>query len=109
MGGYLLYLRKNGSLELAGLPVNLLEEKKYSELKNDEEHVLQFEIDGDNLVAHVDNNLKKCLKIRGLDDQSPGDESLSCHGSDSAIVFREVETVVRNTMNFDLPKRKAKI
>jgi hypothetical protein len=47
--------------------------------------------------------------MRGLDDQSPGDVSLSCYGSDSAIVFREVETVVRDTMNFDLLKRQIKI
>jgi hypothetical protein len=106
MGGYLLYIRKNGSLELAGLPVNLLKKRKTSQLMNDEEHVLQFGVDGDNLVAYLDDNLKKCLRIQGLDDQSPGDLSLSCHGRDSDIVFREVETVVRDTMNFELLKKQ---
>lgn len=104
-GGYLLYVRKNGWLELAGLPVNLLKKRKHSPLKNDEEHILQFEIDGDDLVAYLDGNLENQLSIKNLDYQSLGDVSVSCYGKNSDIAFKKVETVVRDTVNFDLLQR----
>lgn len=102
MGGYLLYVRKDGSLELAGLPVNILKKKKYAPLKDNEEHTLHLGIDGDVLAAYLDGNSKNCLRIRDLDDQSSGDVYLSSHGRESTIVFKEVETVIRDTVNFDL-------
>lgn len=104
LGGYLLYIRKNGSMELAKLPVNILKVKKYSTLRHGEEHTIQFGVDGDNLVAYLDGDLSRSLKVEGLDHQTPGNVSISCHAQNGELVFREVETVIRDTMNFDFSR-----
>lgn len=101
MGGYLLYIRQNGNLELAELPsVKVLLVKQYRRLEYNEEHILQFGVDGDDLVACLNNNLEDCFKIKGLNNQSIGNVAISCYNS--AVSFKQVETVVRDTVNFDI-------
>lgn len=101
MGGYLLYIRQNGKLEMAEMPrVNILRLKKYTRLKIDEEHLLQFGVDGDDFVACLDGRTKNLLRIRrGLNNQSPGLVGISCY--ECTVSFKEVETVIRDTINFD--------
>ena len=102
LGGrsYLLYIRKNGELEIVELPeVKPLGKKQYSTLNYHDEHILQFGIDGDDLVACIDN-VEDFLKIDGkLTYQSPGNVAVGCY--DSTVSFKQVESVVRDTVNFD--------
>ncbi len=88
-------------MELAKLPVNILKVKKYPTLMDGDEHTIEFGIDGDNLVAYLDGDPRKFLKVEGLDHQAPGNVSISCNGQNSELFFGEVETVIRDTMNFD--------
>jgi hypothetical protein len=98
-GGYLLYLRKNGMLELAELPnVRILRRKKYPALDLNRNHTLQFKVDGSNLVAWLDRKVRKCLETKKLNIQSPGRVAFGCHGS--KVTFSHAETVCRDTINF---------
>lgn len=97
--GYLLYVRKNGMLELAELPnVRILKRKKYPALMFNRNHILQLAIDGSNLSAFLDNQLDRHLEIRRLNIQSPGNIALGCHRSE--ITVSKVETVCRDTIEW---------
>jgi hypothetical protein len=97
--GYLLYVRKNGMLELAELPnVRLLKRRKYPALRLNQNHILEFTIDGSNLSAYLDNQLNKQLKIKDLNIQSPGNIALGCYRSE--ITVSKAETVCRDTIEW---------
>jgi hypothetical protein len=98
LSGYLLYARKEGSLEIASLPVNLLGKQDYGDLGLDVPHTIQFAVDGNKLVACLDDKFEGCLKIDGLDFQSPGSVGLYCY--ETEVKFSFVETVCRDTITF---------
>jgi hypothetical protein len=99
IGGYLLYARKNGSLELAELPsVRIVEKKEYGDLGLNRNHMLQFAVDGNKLAACLDNRVGGYMETDKLRIQSPGFISIGCHKSE--VLFSRAETVCRDTINF---------
>lgn len=99
-GGYLLYIRKNGRLELAELPtVEILKEEEYPPLDSSREYTLCFGVDGNALVATLDNNFSSFLYTEKMNIQSYGSVMLGCFGS-AEIEFSVVETVCRDTIAF---------
>jgi hypothetical protein len=99
IGGYLLYARKNGSLELVELPnVRMVEKRGYGDLAINKSHILQFAVDGNKLVACLDDKRKRCLETDKLRIQSPGFISVGCHKSE--VEFSCMEIVCRDTINF---------
>jgi hypothetical protein len=96
--GYLLYARKGGSLEIASLPVNVLNRQDYGDLGLDVPHTIEFAVDGNKLVACLDNKCEGRLETEGLDFQSPGSIGLYCF--ETEVKFSFVETVCRDTITF---------
>lgn len=98
LSGYLLYARKQGSLEIAALPVNLLQKQDYGDLGLGVQHTIQFAVDGNRLMACLDDKFEGCLGTEALDFQSPGSIGLYCY--DTEVKFSLVETVCRDTITF---------
>ena len=99
LGGYLLYVRKNGSLELAELPnVRLLQKKDYGDLNLQTDHTIHFAVDGNRLRACLDDKFEACLETEELNFQSYGYLGLNCYNTE--VTFSCVETVCRDTINF---------
>lgn len=99
-GGYLLYVRKNGSLEIVDMPnVGLLSPKKdYGDLGLNTNHTIQFAVDGNKLRTCLDDKFEDCLEIENLSFQSHGFFGLFCYNAE--VTFSSVETVCRDTINF---------
>jgi len=99
LGGYLLYARKNGKLEIVELPnVDLLKKLDYSDLDLGTYHTIQFAVDGNRLRACLDDKFEGCLETGNLNIQSYGDIGLYCY--DTEVTFSFVETVCRDTIAF---------
>lgn len=98
-GGYLVNVRKNGSLELTMMPAAaILVPKHYDALEIDKEHTLHTKIDGSNLVASLDEDFTDCLKFGNLTIQSYGFVSLGCFRS--KVIFKEFQAINRDTIEF---------
>jgi len=97
--GYLLYVRKNGMLELAELPnIRIVKKKRCGGLALKKEYVLEFGVDGSNLAANLNGEVSRGFEVRGLNIQYPGNVGIGCFNSE--VVFSRVETVCRDTINF---------
>ena len=57
---------KGGSLEIASLPVNSLEKQDYGDLGLDVPHTIQFAVDGNNLMACLDDKFEGCPGLKVL-------------------------------------------
>jgi hypothetical protein len=102
-GGYLVNIRKNGSLELTVMPtVEILGTRQYNSLEIDNEYTLHVNIDGSNLIASLDDDFRDNLAFNDLNIQSPGNVALGCHRS--KVVFRECQSVCRDTIDFTFPR-----
>jgi hypothetical protein len=98
-GGYLVNIRKNGSLELTMMPtVAILRTRQYNPLEIDKEYTLHVKIDGSNLIASLDDDFRDSLVLNDLNIQSPGNVVLGCHRS--KVGFRECQSVCRDTIDF---------
>ena len=98
-GGYLVNIRKNGSLELTVMPtVVVLATRQYAPLQIDNEYTLHVKIDGSNMVASLDDNFQDSLVFNDLNIQSLGYVALGCYRS--KVIFREFESVCRDTIDF---------
>jgi hypothetical protein len=97
LGGHLLYIRKNGSLEIVGLPVQLLQKKDYGDLGLATNHTIQFAVDGNKIRACLDDKSEDCLETDSLNNQSHGYFGLHCYNTE--VTFSSVETVCRDTIS----------
>jgi hypothetical protein len=98
-GGYLVNVRKNGSLELTMMPTAaILATKQYAALEIDKECTLHVKIDGSNLVASLDDDFTDYLEFGNLTIQSYGFVSLGCFRS--KVFFKEFEAINRDTIEF---------
>ena len=99
LGGYLLYVRRNGSLELVDLPnVGLLSKKDYGEIGLGTTHTIQFAVDGSRLRACLDDKIDDCLETENLKFQSYGYFGFHCYKTEAT--FSSVESVCRDAINF---------
>jgi hypothetical protein len=99
LGGYLLYVRKNRSLELVDLPnVGLLKKKDYGEIGLETTHTIQFAVDGSRFRACLDDKVDDCLETDNLKFQSYGYFGLYCFKTE--VTFSSVESVCRDTIGF---------
>ncbi len=99
LGGYLLYIRKNGSLELVDLPnAGLLKKKDYGGIDLETTHTIQFAVDGSLFRACLDDRVDDCLETENLEFQSYGYFGLFCHRTEAT--FSSVESVCRDTIGF---------
>jgi hypothetical protein len=97
--GYLVNIRKNGSLELTMMPsVTILARRQYNSLQIDNEYTLHVKIDGSNLIASLDDDFRDSLVFNDLSMQSPGYVALGCYRS--KVSFRECQSVCRDTIDF---------
>lgn len=97
-GGYLIYVRRNGNLEIAQMPgIDVLQEKRYPALKPNQNHTLHFKVDGSNLVAWLDGNSKNFIQVSDLINQSFGRVALACFNS--KVKVKSIKTVCRDTID----------
>lgn len=99
LGGYLLYVRENGSLELVDLPnVGLLNKRDYGEIGLETTHTIQFAVDGSRFRACLDDKIDDCLETENLKFQSYGYLGVFCFKTEAT--FSSVEAVCRDTISF---------
>lgn len=96
---YLVYIRRNGLLELAELPhIRVLGKAQYSELPPDESRILEISIDGSELMASLGSSTENCLRVTDLDLQEPGNIAVGCHKN--TVLLETVQTVCRDTIEW---------
>lgn len=96
-GGYLLYVRQNGSLELAELPnVRILESANCGAAEIGSDHTLEVSVDGGVMSASVDGSAR--FECEGLNVQSYGNVSVGCWKSE--VIVTTVEMVSRDAIEF---------
>jgi hypothetical protein len=98
--GYLLYIRKNGQMELVGQPDwsrDANRRKQYNERAEGELSTLNMRLDGDFLKATLDNDWGNSLEVDHLQIQGYGKVALICLSS--SVSVNSVETVKRDTID----------
>ncbi len=97
--GYFVFVRRNGELEVHRmLTIDKLDKKKYPSLGLNTEHILRVNIDGDHLIASLDEAIENGLHVVGLENQSPGMVVLGCYRSH--VHFRDLEIANHDTIAF---------
>jgi hypothetical protein len=96
-GSNLLYIRSNGTLDLIKFP-QLVEREthKYKKLKEKVEYKLYLEVDGDHILARL-NNFSSGLDVSNIYHQNNGTFAFSCYNS--SVSFRNIEYVCRDAID----------
>lgn len=97
LGGYLVYLRQSGSVEILENPsARVVAKKNFFPNGVQAEKRMTIEMEGDSIVVMFDGSTEK-LEYSNLSYQSVGLVTLSCYRSEGK--FWDIELVCRDTIN----------
>lgn len=99
LGGYLAYVRQNGSIQIVETPTySQLDHKQHTPLSPNRNYTFHLMVEGSHLFVWLDDEFAGHAEVSGLINQKCGNLAIACYHSVARL--ESIETVRRDTIDF---------